>query len=117
MPGTSKSWTTTEEETRGPVERETNRAPTHPGRVVAMELTELELSVTEAARRLDVSRRTLSELVNARRAVSPEMALRLGRFFGTGPDLWLNMQTRYDLWRVQRDPESVAAAGRVRPLS
>lgn len=95
--------------------RETKRPPTHPGFVVGMELEELGLSVTEAARRLRVSRRTLSELVNERRGMSPEMALRLGRFFGNGTELWMNMQTRYDLWGVENDPAAQREAGKVEP--
>lgn len=91
------------------------RSPTHPGVVVRMELDELGLSVTEAAKRLGVSRRTLSELVNGGRGVSPEMALRLGRFFGNGPELWLNMQVQHDLWRVTRDSEAMRAAEGVEP--
>lgn len=91
------------------------RIPTHPGTVVGMELDELGLSITEAAKRLGVSRRTLSELVNGGRGVSPEMALRLGRFFGNGPELWINMQAQYDLWRVTRDPDALRAAEGVEP--
>lgn len=95
--------------------REPKRSPTHPGAVVGMELEELGLTITETARRLDVSRRTLSELVNERRAVSPEMALKLGRFFGNGTELWMNMQTRYDLWGVENDPQAQREADKVEP--
>ena len=95
--------------------REPKRPPTHPGAVVGMELEELGLTITEAARRLDVSRRTLSELVNERRAVSPEMALKLGRFFGNGTELWMSMQTRYDLWDVENDPRALRDADKVEP--
>lgn len=96
---------------------ETKRRPTHPGYVVRMELDELGMSVTEAAERLGVSRPTLSELVNENRSVSPKMALKLGRFFGNGTELWLNMQTRYDRWKVEQDPEARREADRVEPLS
>lgn len=92
------------------------RRPTHPGYVVRLELEELGLSVTEAADRLGVSRPTLSALVNENRSVSPEMALKLGRFFGNGTELWMNMQTRYDRWEVEHDPEALRAAERVRPV-
>lgn len=97
--------------------RESGRPPTHPGAVVRMELEEADLSITEAARRLGVSRRSLSELVNERRAVSPEMALKLGRFFGNGTELWMNMQTRFDLWTVEHDPEALRDAEKVEPAS
>ena len=96
--------------------RDTKRPPTHPGYVVGLELEELGLSVTEAARRLHVSRRTLSELVNERRGMSPEMALKLGRFFGNGTELWMNMQTRYDLWGVENDAAALREAEQVEPI-
>lgn len=95
--------------------RQSKRPPTHPGYVVGLEIEELGLTITEAARRLRVSRRTLSELVNGRRAMSPEMALRLGRFFGNGTELWMGMQTRFDLWGVENDREALREAGRIEP--
>lgn len=95
---------------------EMKRPPTHPGYVVGMELEDLGLSITEAAQRLRVSRQTLSQLVNEKRGVSPEMALRLGRFFGNGPDLWLNMQTRFDRWRVEHDAETRREVARIEPV-
>ncbi len=91
------------------------RPPTHPGYVVGMELEELDITIVEAARRLRVSRRTLSELVNERRGMSPEMALKLGRFFGNGTELWMNLQTRFDLWEVENDPNALRNAERVEP--
>ncbi|HKJ93541.1 MAG TPA: HigA family addiction module antitoxin [Longimicrobiales bacterium] len=97
--------------------RATNRAPGHPGSVIRLELEELGLSVTEAAARLHVSRRTMSELVNERRAVSPEMALKLGRFFGNGTELWMTMQLAHDRWRVEHDARALAEADRVEPAA
>jgi antitoxin HigA-1 len=97
--------------------REPDRAPSHPGAVVRLELEELELSISEAARRLHVSRRTLSELVNEGRGVSPEMALKLGRFFGNGTELWLAMQMAHDHWRVEHDEAALRAAARVEPVA
>ena len=75
------------------------------------------MTVTEAARRLRVSRRSLSELVNERRGVSPEMALRLGRFLGNGTEIWLNLQMRHDHWVVEHDPEALEAADDVEPAA
>lgn len=95
--------------------QETKRKPTHPGYVVATELEELNLSVTEAAERLGVTRQTLSAVVNGNRSVSPRMALKLGRFFGNGIGLWLNMQTRYDQWEVEHDPQARREAEKVEP--
>ena len=97
--------------------RNMKRPPTHPGVVVGIEIEELGLSVTEAARRLRVSRRTLSELVNERRGMSPEMALKLGRFFGNGTEIWMNMQTRYDLWGVENDPVALREAEQIETSS
>lgn len=92
------------------------RRPTHPGYVVRVELEELGMSITEAAGRLGVARPTLSQLVNERKRVSPEMALKLGRFFGNGTELWLNMQTRYDRWEVEHDGRALREADRVEPV-
>lgn len=97
--------------------RAIDRPPTHPGVVVRLELEELGLSITEAARRLHVSRRTLSELVNGGRGVSPEMALKLGRFFGNGTELWLSMQMSHDHWRVEHDKGALREADRVEPAA
>lgn len=95
---------------------ETKRKPTHPGYVVRMELEELGLSVTEAAERLGVTRQTLSAVVNGNRSVSPRMALKLGRFFGNGTELWLSMQTRYAQWEVEHDREARREAEKVEPV-
>jgi addiction module HigA family antidote len=82
-----------------------------------MELDELGMSVTEAADRLGVARPSLSQLVNERKRVSPQMALRLGRFFGNGAELWVNMQARRDLWEVEHDRQALRDADRVEPVS
>lgn len=92
------------------------RPPTHPGRVVRLELEELDMTITDAAERLHVARPTLSRLVNENQSVSPEMALKLGRFFGNGTELWLNMQTRFDQWRVEHDRHALRAADQVEPI-
>lgn len=90
-----------------PFEREeTRRRPTHPGYVVRVELEELGMTVTDAAERLGVSRPSLS----------PLMALKLGRFFGNGTELWLNMQTRFDRWEVEHDRDARREAERVEPV-
>lgn len=79
------------------LQRRTQR-PMTPGEMVAALLEELELSQTDLAARLGVSRATVNELVRGKRALSPDMAHRLGRFFGNGPGLWLRAQTTVDLW-------------------
>ena len=78
--------------------------PPHPGGVVLRQCVEpLGLTITEAARALDVTRNTLSELVNERRGVSPEMAVRLAKVFGGSAETWLRMQAAYDLAQVPAD--------------
>jgi addiction module HigA family antidote len=66
-------------------------------------LPALRLSVSEAARQLRVTRQTLHRILSGRSSVTPEMALRLGRFCGNGPDLWLRMQQAHDLWRAREE--------------
>jgi addiction module HigA family antidote len=80
------------------------RQPTHPGAILREDvLPALRLSVSEAARQLRVTRQTLHRILSGRSAVTPEMALRLGRFCGNGPDLWLRMQQAHDLWRAREE--------------
>ena len=81
------------------------RQPTHPGAILrAHHLEPLGMTMAEVAHRLGVSRKTLSKLINERGAVTPEMALRLARAFDTTPQLWLNLQQTYDLWRAEHAP-------------
>jgi addiction module HigA family antidote len=80
------------------------RQPTHPGEILREDvLPELRLSVAEAARQLRVSRQRLDGILSGRAPVTAEMALRLGRFCGNGPDLWLRMQQAHDLWRAREE--------------
>ena len=77
--------------------------PAHPGEVLkSLYLEPLALTVTEASKALGITRKALSELVNGRTGISTAMALRLSKSFGTTPELWLNMQQNYDLWRERR---------------
>jgi antitoxin HigA-1 len=72
--------------------------PPHPGRIVRQECLEpLGLSVTKAAKALGVSRNALSELTNGRRGISPEMAIRLSKAFGSSPEMWAGLQFDYDM--------------------
>jgi addiction module HigA family antidote len=78
--------------------------PPHPGTVVFEECIEpLALSITDAAAALGVARNTLSELVNEKRGISPEMAVRLEKVFGGSAESWLVQQAQYDLAHVHRD--------------
>ena len=86
-----------------PVTGRPARCPTHPGDLLREILADgLKLSVAAAARHLGVSRMTLHRLLRAEQAVTPEMALRLGKLCGNGPELWLRMQMAHDLWRAER---------------
>jgi addiction module HigA family antidote len=77
--------------------------PPHPGRIVRQEcLAPLGLTVTAAARALGVTRQALNNLVNGRAGVSPEMAIRLSKTFGSSPEVWLGVQMDYDLARAER---------------
>jgi len=80
-----------------------NRIPTHPGEILREDvLPSLGLSVSEAARQLRVSRQTLHRILAGTSAVTPDMAVRLGRFCGNGAGLWLRMQEAFDLWHAER---------------
>lgn len=77
--------------------------PPHPGEMIRKFcVDELGISVTEAARALGVTRKTMSLLLNARSGISPEMALRLSRVFGRSPEGWLKLQIQYDLWKARQ---------------
>lgn len=75
------------------------RQPTHPGGILKRHYIEpLSLKISEVADDLRVSRKTISKIVNEKGSVTPDMALRLSKAFNTSPELWLNLQTNYDLW-------------------
>ena len=77
--------------------------PTHPGEMLREDfLPDYDLTVASLAAALDVSRQTVNELLRERRAVSPEMALRLGRLFGNSPEFWLKAQRALDLWDAEQ---------------
>lgn len=82
--------------------------PPHPGRIVRQDCLEpLGLSVTDAAKVLGVSRNALSELVNERRGISPEMAIRLHKAFGGGADSWHMMQAAYDMAQAMKQADRI----------
>ena len=76
--------------------------PPHPGEILRADYLEpLELTVTEAARALGVTRKTMSALSNERAGISPAMAHRLSKAFNTTPEFWVNLQAQYDLWQAR----------------
>ncbi len=84
------------------VKRPLKRPPVHPGEVLREDvLKDLGLSVSEAARRLGVSRQQLHRVLACTHPITTEMALRIGKFAGNGPGLWLRMQQAYDLWYAE----------------
>ena len=85
------------------IRRNPDRKPTHPGELLREEvLPALRVSVAEAARELGVSRQTLHRILAETHPVTPDMAVRLGKWCGNGPQLWLAMQTDYDLWEAEK---------------
>jgi len=82
--------------------RKQTRKPTHPGTILKEDyLIPLSLTMTELSSRLNVSRKTLSKIVNEKGSVTPGMALRFARAFDTTPELWLNLQAKHDLWQAE----------------
>jgi addiction module HigA family antidote len=85
--------------------------PPHPGEIIrSLCLEPLELTVTDAAAGLGVSRKTLSAILNGRAGISPEMAVRLSMAFGTSAESWLNQQTQYDLWHAEKRRKDLKVA-------
>ncbi len=86
-----------------PIKRPLKRPPIHPGEILREDvLPALGLSISEAARRLGVSRQQLHRVLACTHPITTEMALRLGKFAGNGPTLWLRLQQAYDLWHAER---------------
>ena len=77
--------------------------PSHPGKIIhELCIKPLDLTITEAAEGLGISRNSLSEIVNGRTRISPEMAIRLSMAFGGDPYSWIMQQAQYDLWNAQQ---------------
>jgi addiction module HigA family antidote len=94
----------------------THRPPVHPGEVLVEEfLKPLGISQVELAERIRVPFQRVNTIVNGRRGITPDTALRLARFFGTSPDFWLNLQQAWDLYDAQHSPGSETIE-QVRPL-
>ena len=83
--------------------RDPRRRPTHPGEILRKDvLPALDLTQKEFADRLGVSRVTVSELLHEKRGVTPDMAIRLGKLLGNGPEIWLRMQQTLDVWTLEQ---------------
>ncbi len=82
-----------------------HRPPTHPGVMLLEEfLRPLGMSQTDLAQRIHVSYPRINEIVNGKRGITPDTALRLAKLFGTTPEFWLNGQRNWDLWHAMRSP-------------
>jgi addiction module HigA family antidote len=91
----------------------TNREPIHPGTILLEEfLIPMDLTQRELADGIQVPYQRVNELVNGRRGITPSTALRLSRYLGTSPDIWLNLQQRWDLYHAQR--AEAKALGRIK---
>ncbi|WP_026848990.1 HigA family addiction module antitoxin [Gemmatimonas phototrophica] len=119
MPTMSKSRTTTKPAKGSPlVQRRlpTHRPPTHPGEMLLEEfLKPLGISQSAFAIQLGVSFPRLNEVINAKRSVTPDTALRLAQVTGMSADFWLGLQQDWDLWHALRSKEAAAIA-RLKPL-
>jgi len=86
----------------------TQRKPTHPGEILREDVIKpLGLTVTEAAKRLGVTRKTLSALINCKAALSPEMAIKIAKATETSPESWFTMQAKLDLWKASQKKYTV----------
>jgi len=95
--------------------RSPSLAPTHPGELLREDVIPATgLTVQAVAAGLGVNSRTLYRVISEKAAVSPEMAVRLGKYFGNGPQLWLSMQVSHDLWKAERNLSDEIAA--MKPL-
>ena len=94
----------------------THREPIHPGEILLEEfLDPMDLSQRDLADGIDVPYQRVNELVNGRRGVTPSTALRLAKFFGTSPDVWMNLQQRWDLYHAEA--EEAAEIRRIRQVA
>lgn len=85
------------------------RKPTHPGEVLLEDIIKpLGITITEAAKDLGVNRKTLSDLVNGKCSLTPEMAVRISQATNTSPESWMNMQIKLDLWKaLKKKPKNI----------
>ena len=91
-----------------------SRPAIHPGEILADELAELGMSAAELARILHVPPNRITQILNGKRAITADTALRLGQWLGTGPELWLNLQQNYDL-RLANEERGTQIRQMIRP--
>lgn len=92
------------------------RQPSHPGYILKEEfLEEFNITQTELANKLGTTFRTINEIVNEKRSISPEMAMKLSKFFGTSIELWMNLQNQFDIYNIYQKRKQYI--DKIRPLS
>ncbi|MBI4215196.1 MAG: HigA family addiction module antidote protein [Parcubacteria group bacterium] len=92
--------------------------PPHPGEIIKeLYLKHLDITITQLASQLAVSRNALSSIINGHASISPEMAVKLSIAFDTTPESWLNLQSQFDLWRVQQSPRRFRLIHKVKPIN
>lgn len=94
------------------------RKPTHPGEILREDVIKpLGLTVTEAAKRLGVTRKALSALINCKASLSPEMAIKIAKATETSPESWFNMQSKLDLWKASQHTYKVVEFKEIHPCA
>lgn len=94
----------------------TERKPFTPGEILSEEfLDPYELTQEELAKRIGVARRRINEIIRGKRAITPDTALRLAKFFNTSPEYWLNLQMKYDLWQ-SLNPSCKKELAKIKPI-
>lgn len=94
------------------------KKPTHPGEFIRHDiLLEFNLTQQKLAQALGVSRRTINEIIKGKRAITADMALRLGKFTKTSPETWLNLQNTVNLWEALHSPRSTKPIRHIQPCT
>lgn len=87
-----------------------SRQPTHPGEILKEDVfPALKLNAARAARVLDISRQYMGDILNGKKPMTPLLCLKIGKLVGNEPEMWMNMQARYNLWEVAQDKASQRA--------
>jgi addiction module HigA family antidote len=81
--------------------------PIHPGEILAEELEEIEMNGNQFAKALNVPSNRIYQILNGEREITADTARRIGKFFGTGPEIWMNLQLKYDLEVAEKEGESL----------
>jgi addiction module HigA family antidote len=89
------------------IKRDKNRCPTHPGAILReFVVDDIKLSKVEIAQLLGISRQHLHDILAERKPISPQMAVRLAKLVGNSPEVWMRLQTAYDLWHASRETDT-----------